>query len=59
MALKVKTRAKGHIPGIPLRKLTDAEVEKYGGEAFLLASGLYEKDQPPKQTKTKEVNDGD
>lgn len=35
------------IVGIPARDLTPAEVELYG-EAFLLASGLYVKNQPRK-----------
>jgi hypothetical protein len=30
------------LPGIPARDLSDDEVEQYGGEAGLLATGLYE-----------------
>ncbi len=35
--------------GIPARDLTPVEVEKYGGEAFILALGLYEKPAPVKE----------
>lgn len=35
--------------GIPARDLTPAEVEKYGGEEFLLALGLYVKPAPVKE----------
>ena len=31
------------IIGIPARDLSDEEVEKYGGEEELIATGLYEK----------------
>jgi hypothetical protein len=37
-----------HIPGVPARDLTDEEVREYG-EARLLASGLYRKDEPPQE----------
>lgn len=31
----------GTLPGIPARDLSDEEVQEHGGEAALLASGLY------------------
>ncbi len=30
-----------YIPGIPARDLTDEEVKKFGGVAYLLTTGLY------------------
>jgi len=33
----------GFIYGIPARDLTEKEVEEYGGEKFLIKTGLYEK----------------
>lgn len=41
--------------GIPARDLTDDEVEKFGGEKFLLKSGLYTQPAQPKQGKTKQA----
>ena len=35
----------GSLPGIPARDLSDREVEVYGGEESLLATGLYDKPQ--------------
>ena len=32
---------KGWLPNIPARDLTEEEVKQYGGEKFLLKSGLY------------------
>jgi hypothetical protein len=31
------------IPGIPARDLTEEEVEEYGGEEYLVKTGLYKK----------------
>lgn len=31
----------GFIVGVPARDLSDEEVEKYGGEEFLIGTGLY------------------
>lgn len=31
------------VHGIPARDLSDDDVSKYGGEALILATGLYEK----------------
>ena len=39
----LKYIGKGFIPDIPTRDLTDEEVRKYGGEADLLKSGLYQR----------------
>lgn len=36
----------GFLPGIPARDLTAEEVAALGGEAALLASGLYVRPQP-------------
>jgi len=33
----------GFIPGIPARDLSAEEVKQYGGEKYLLSTGLYEK----------------
>lgn len=33
----------GFLPGVPARDLTAEEVEKYGGESYLLDTGLYTK----------------
>lgn len=48
---------KGFIPGIPARDLSDADVEKYGGEKLLLETGLFEKPLFPKQTKKDKKDD--
>jgi hypothetical protein len=41
----------GFIPGVPARDLTDEEVEKCGGEEFLLSTGLYKKSKSKPQSK--------
>ena len=52
----LKYTGKGFLIGVPSRDLTDEEVDKYGGEAALIASGLYEKTQPETdKPKTKKV----
>ena len=33
----------GFLPGVPAKDLTPEQVELYGGEKALLASGLYER----------------
>lgn len=33
----------GAFPDVPARDLNDAEVEEFGGEDVLLATGLYER----------------
>lgn len=38
----------GALPGIPARDLTAAEVKRYGGEEYLLSTGLY---KPQHKTK--------
>ncbi len=49
----------GALPEIPARDLSDDEVERYGGEAALIASGLYvkgadnKKAAGPKENKAK------
>lgn len=45
------------IPGIPARDLTADEVEEYGGEEYLLATGLYSK--PDKKKKSAADKDGE
>lgn len=47
----------GAIPGIPARNLTAEEVKEYGGESFLISTGLYAK-PVSKKTSKKEVKDG-
>ena len=42
----------GFLPNIPARDLTDEEAKQFGGERSLLASGLYEKETPPKKRET-------
>ena len=46
--------------GVPARDLTDEEVEKYGGEKFLLSLGIYAKELPTKPEKkpVKEADNG-
>lgn len=44
----------GFIPTIPARDLTNEEVEKYGGEEELLATGLYAK---PKESRAKKAQE--
>jgi len=60
--MTLKYIGQAFIPGIPARDLSDEEVEEYGGEAFLVGSGLYEKVEampPANKMKTKyEVKDG-
>ena len=52
------------IPGIPARDLSEAEVEQYGGAAFLASTGIYEivEDPPTRKRRiiggeTEEQND--
>jgi len=60
--MTLKYIGQAFILGIPARDLSDEEVEEYGGEAFLVGSGLYEKVEampPANKMKTKyEVKDG-
>jgi len=51
---------KGFLPGIPARDLTSEEVVKFGGEATLLTTGLYElpKQQRRVSKKKEEVKHG-
>ncbi len=44
------------IVGIPARDLEESELEQYGGEKFLLKTGLYTKDAPQKSVKAKHSN---
>lgn len=32
-----------HVPGVPARDLTEAEARQFGGVAYLVKSGLYER----------------
>jgi hypothetical protein len=42
------------LPGVPARDLTAEEVEQYGGEKFLIGTGLYKATTPEKSDKKKE-----
>jgi len=46
----------GSLADIPARDLTDDEVKIYGGEEFLLSTGLYAKVEVIKQSKTLHEN---
>lgn len=57
----------GFLPNIPARDLTEAEVKQYGGEAALVATGLYAKPgvsanppakPPPPQSGAIDISDG-
>jgi hypothetical protein len=39
----LKYIGKGWLPNVPARDLSEDEVKQYGGEAFLLKSGCYER----------------
>lgn len=59
--MTLKYIGNGFLRGIPKRDLSDAEVEKHGGEDFLIGTGLYEREQqapaaPPKEPKRKNKN---
>lgn len=49
----------GFIPGIPARLLSDDEVKKYGGEKFLLSTGLYEKPKDLEELEEMEIEEGE
>ena len=56
--MTLKYKGGGFFVGIPARDLTDEEVKKYGGEAYLLTLGLYERSEPKAARKTKkEIQD--
>lgn len=38
----LKWNGSGFLDGIPARDLNDDELEKYGGKAYLLQTGLFE-----------------
>jgi hypothetical protein len=40
--MKLKFVGEGFLPGVPARDLGEDEIEKHGGAAALIASGLYE-----------------
>lgn len=52
----LKYNGKGYYPGVPTKDLTDEEVEKYGGEEFLLSlhPQIYEKIEKPVKKPVKE-----
>jgi hypothetical protein len=56
VTIKLKYTGKGYRPNIPARDLTADEVERYGGEEFLLKTGLYEKTKPKKAKKNEVKN---
>lgn len=41
----------GFLPGVPAKDLTAEQVEQYGGEKTLIASGLYEVAGTPQKAK--------
>lgn len=47
----LKWKGTGFLPGIPARDLTDQEVEEFGGEKYLVGTGLYEKPEDEKTVK--------
>ena len=55
--LKWIGREKGQdgLPGIPARDLSAEEVERYGGAAALLATGLYAEPEKPKRQPKQET----
>lgn len=44
--------------GVPARDLTDEEVKKYGGEKFLVGTGLYARPLKPMKSATKGMVEG-
>ena len=42
--MSLKCNGKGFLRGVPRRDLNDKEVKQYGGEEFLLSTGLYYKE---------------
>lgn len=52
----LKYNGLGYYPGVPTRDLNDEEIEKYGGEKFLLALKIYEKVIEPVKKPVKEVS---
>ncbi len=59
--MKLKYIGNSFIPDIPARDLSDEEVERLGGAAALIATGLYAEDKEVKpaagKKAGKEVND--
>ena len=54
----LKYKGNGALVGVPARDLSDEEVEAYGGERMLLASGLYKKERPqPVSTQKPKISD--
>ncbi len=51
--IKLKWKGTGFLFGVPARDLTAKEVDDYGGEEKLLATGLYEKVEDKKETENK------
>ena len=51
-------KGSGFVVPIPARDLTDEEVERFGGEEFLLSTGMYElpdaKEKKPKKQENRE-----
>lgn len=48
------------LPDVPARDLNDAEVARYGGERYLVATGLYKSVRVEEKSKRKEeVKDED
>lgn len=55
----LKYIGKGFVPGIPGRDLNSDEVKKYGGEKYLLSTGLFEKPKKKILVKKKIIEEGE
>lgn len=53
-SIELKYVGAGFVPGIPARDLTAEEVKEFGGEKFLLETGLYNKPDEKKSNIVKE-----
>jgi hypothetical protein len=45
----LKYIGKGFLTGIPARDLSEHEIKMYGGERFLLATGMWVRPKPKKK----------
>lgn len=57
--LKYTGKGRGDwLPEIPARDLSEEEVERCGGEEYLIGTGLYEKQQLKRKKATKPLKQG-
>ena len=49
----------GFLPGVPAKDLTPEQVELYGGEKTLIASGLYEREKKSVEPEKKPGKEGE